>query len=60
MKPTYELIYSLLEKELAALREYLKENQKKGFIRPSITNVSYPILFILKLGGKLRLCVNYH
>jgi hypothetical protein len=25
-KPTYGLIYSLSEKELAALREYLKEN----------------------------------
>jgi hypothetical protein len=60
MKPTYNLIYSLLEKELAALREYLKENQKKGFIRPLVANTSYPILFIPKLGGKLRLYVDYH
>jgi hypothetical protein len=59
MKPTYELIYSLLEKELIALREYLKENQKKGFIRPSIINADYPILFILKPRGKLRLYVDY-
>jgi hypothetical protein len=60
MKPTYGLIYSLLEKELTILREYLKENQKKGFIQPSIINANYPILFILKSGGKLRLYVNYH
>jgi hypothetical protein len=60
MKLTYELIYSLLKKELAALREYLEENQKKGFIRPLVANADYLILFMLKLGGKLRLCVNYH
>jgi Reverse transcriptase (RNA-dependent DNA polymerase) len=60
MKPIYGLIYSLLEKELAALRDYLKENQKKGFIRPSITDASYPILFMLKPGGKLWLCMDYH
>jgi hypothetical protein len=59
-KPIYRLIYSLLEKELTALREYLKKNQKKGFIRPSITDINYPILFIPKLGGKLRLYVDYH
>jgi hypothetical protein len=42
------------------LREYLKENQKKGFIRPSVADASYPILFILKSGGKLRLYIDYH
>jgi hypothetical protein len=60
MKPIYGSIYSLLEKELTTLREYLKENQKKGFIRPLVTNANYPILFILKSGGKLRLCIDYH
>jgi hypothetical protein len=60
MKPTYRPIYSLSEKELTALREYLKENQKKGFIRPLVANASYPILFIPKSGRKLRLYVDYH
>jgi hypothetical protein len=59
MKPIYKLIYSLSKKELAALREYLKENQNKEFIRPSVANASYPILFIPKPGGKLRLYVDY-
>jgi hypothetical protein len=53
MKPIYRLIYSLLEKELAVLRDYLKENQKKGFIRPSVADAGYPILFIPKSGEKL-------
>jgi hypothetical protein len=53
MKPTYELIYSLLKKELIALWEYLEENQKKGFIQPLIINANYLILFIPKSGGKL-------
>jgi hypothetical protein len=59
MKSTYGLIYSLSEKELAALREYLKENQKKGFIRSLVTDTGYPILFIPKSGGKLRLYIDY-
>jgi Reverse transcriptase (RNA-dependent DNA polymerase) len=58
-KPTYGPIYSLSEKELAALREYLEENQKKGFIRPSVADAGYLILFVPKPGGKLRLCVDY-
>jgi hypothetical protein len=59
MKPIYRLIYSLLEKELVALREYLEENQKKGFIRSSVTDTDYSILFIPKSGGKLRLYMDY-
>jgi hypothetical protein len=59
MKPTYGLIYSLLEKELTALREYLEKNQKKGFIRPSVIDANYPILFVPKLGGKLWLYIDY-
>jgi hypothetical protein len=60
MKPMYGPIYSLLEKELAILRDYLKENQKKGFIRPLIADTGYLILFVPKSGGKLRLYVDYH
>jgi hypothetical protein len=53
MKPTYGSIYSLSEKELTALHKYLKENQKKGFIRSLVTDAGYPILFIPKPEGKL-------
>jgi len=58
-KPTYGPIYSLSEKELAVLRDYLKDNLEKGFIRPSTSPAGYPILFVPKKDGSLRLCVDY-
>ena len=58
-KPTYGPIYVLSETKLKALREYLDENLKKGFIRPSTSPARYPILFVPKKGKKLWLCVDY-
>jgi hypothetical protein len=58
-EPVYAPIYPLLEKELATLHEYLAENQKKGFIRPTVADAGYPILFVPKLGGKLQLYIDY-
>lgn len=52
-------IYNLSEKELEALREYLDENLKKGFIRPSESPAGAPILFVKKKDGSLRMCVDY-
>ena len=58
-KPTYGPIYALLETKLKALKEYLDENLKKRFIQPSTSPAGYPILFVPKKDGKLRLCVDY-
>ena len=58
-KPTVGPIYRLSQKELDALSTYLKENLAKGFIRPSSSSAAYPILFVPKKNGKLRLCVDY-
>ena len=44
----FKPIYTLLEQELKALREYLKENIKKGFIRELILLVGYLLIFALK------------
>jgi hypothetical protein len=41
------------------LREYINENLKKGYIRSSILSTRYPVLFVPKLNGKLRMCVDY-
>ena len=41
------------------LREYINENLKKGYIRLSILLTRYPVLFVPKLNGKLRMYVDY-
>lgn len=52
-------LYNLAEKELTALREYIDDNLKKGFIRRSESPAGAPVLFTPKKDGKLRLCVDY-
>ena len=52
-------IYPLSEKELAVLRDYIKECLEKGWIRPSQSPAGAPILFVPKKDGGLRLCVDY-
>jgi hypothetical protein len=47
------------EKELVSIREYIDVNIKKKFIRPSELLVGYPMMFVPKKNGKLRLCVDY-
>jgi hypothetical protein len=58
-KPKFYRIYPLNEVQLEALRKYLDENLKKSYIRPSISPTGYPILFVPKKNGELRLCVDY-
>jgi len=45
--------------ELKVLKEWLDENLKKGFIRPSSSAAASPILFVKKPGGGLRLCIDF-
>lgn len=52
-------LYSMSNKELEELRQYLKENLEKGFIEPSTSSFVSPVLFVKKPGGGLRLCVDY-
>ena len=58
-QPPFGPIYSLSAIELKALRAYLDENLKKGFIQPSSSPAGAPILFVKKKDGSLRLCVDY-
>ena len=48
-----------METENLALREFVKENLKKGYIQPLQLLVGYLVLFIPKKNGKLRICINY-
>jgi Reverse transcriptase (RNA-dependent DNA polymerase) len=52
-------IYPLSEFELKTLREFIDENLKTGFIRPSNSPFRAPVLFIKKKDGSLRLCVDF-
>lgn len=58
-KPPFLPIYGLSEKELEALRDYIKVNLAKGFIRKSESPAGFPIIFVPKKNGKLRLCVDF-
>ena len=52
-------IYPLSREQQEALKEYIRVNLEKGYIRPSESPMALPILFVPKKNGKLRLCVNY-
>ena len=52
-------IYYTNRQQNKELKKYLEENLKRGYIRPSISLVGYPILFIPKKDRKLQLYVNY-
>ena len=52
-------IYQLSEKEQAALKEFIAEFLRKGWIRESTSSAGSPVLFAPKLDRKLRLCVDY-
>ncbi|QSS48817.1 hypothetical protein I7I53_08944 [Histoplasma capsulatum var. duboisii H88] len=58
-KPTFALIYRMMEKELEELWKYIDKNQEKGFIRLSTSPAGYPVIFVPKKDGSLRLCVDY-
>lgn len=57
--PPWGPLYHLSVKELQVLKEYLEEAQRNGWIRPSKSPASAPILFVPKKDGTQRLCVDY-
>lgn len=58
-EPPWGPQYGMSRDELLVLKKYLRENLEKGFIRPSSSPASSPVLFVKKPGGGLRLCVDY-
>ena len=58
--PLYKgAIYPTSPREEKALKEYIDENLAKGFIRRSESPAGYPVMFVPKKSGELRLCMNY-
>jgi len=58
-QPPHGPIYAMSGVELAALKDYIEDNLKKGFIRPSNSPAGAPVLFAKKKDGSLRLCVDF-
>ena len=52
-------VYSLSRAQEIELKNYLDENLAKGFIQKSESPWGFPILFVPKKDGTLRLCVDY-
>lgn len=57
--PKFHKIYNLSETELTTLREWLEEQLKLGHIRVSSSSAGYPVMFVPKKNGKLRLVIDY-
>ncbi|KAI0993106.1 hypothetical protein K3495_g15078, partial [Podosphaera aphanis] len=58
-EPPWGPLYGMSREELMVMKKYIKENLEKGFIRPSSSPASSPVLFVKKPGGGLRFCVDY-
>jgi hypothetical protein len=56
---TFHPIYNLNEAQLHELKSYLEEMLRKGYIRISKSEAGYPVMFVPKKNGKLRLVVDY-
>lgn len=59
VKPTYSSIYQLSLKEQKELKDWIKENLAKNFIRKSTSPYAAPIFFVPKQDGSLRPCIDY-
>ena len=57
--PPFGPLYAISRNELLALKSWLEENLRKGFIRPSSSAAASPVLFVKKPDGGLRFCVDY-
>ncbi|KXN91286.1 hypothetical protein AN958_01479 [Leucoagaricus sp. SymC.cos] len=52
--------YQLSLKEEQELKAFLKENLKKGYIKPSKSPMASPFFLIAKKDKKLQPCQDYH
>ena len=57
--PTYSKIYPLAPAERDALSEFVEDNLRKGYIRPSKSPAAAPVFFVKKKDGTLRMVVDY-
>jgi hypothetical protein len=58
--PIYKSPYRMATPELVELKEHVKELLEKGFTHPSSSPWGAPVIFVPKMDGTQRLCVDYH
>jgi len=58
-QPPVGPIYSLSASKQEALKEFIEENLNTGFIQPTSSLHSTPVLFVKKKDGSLHLCVDF-
>ena len=59
-QPPVGPIYSLLASEQESFKEFIEENLNMGFIQPTSSPHSAPVLFVKMKDGSLHFCVNFH
>ena len=59
-QPPVGPIYSLLASKQEALKKFIEKNLNMGFIWPTSSSHSAPVLFVKKKDGLLCLCVNFY
>jgi len=57
--PPLGTLYSLSLVELSALWTFIDENLNTGFIRPTASSHTAPVLFVKKKDGSLHLCIDF-
>lgn len=57
--PPFKRSYPMSKDELLVVKKYIDENLAKGFIRPSSSPYSAPVLLVKKQSGGIRVCVDY-
>ena len=57
--PRKRKVYPLLRKEREEVHEFIKEQLRKGYIRPSKSPQIVPVFFVGKKDGKKRIVQNY-
>jgi hypothetical protein len=57
--PIYKSPYRMATLEIAELKEHIKELLEKGFIRLSSSPWGAPVIFVPKMDGTQKLCVDY-
>jgi hypothetical protein len=58
--PIFKIPYRIVANQLVKLKEQLQELLDKGYIRPSASPWGAPVIFVPKMDGTQRMCVDYH